>query len=115
MDESDGEKSSDSGDTVSSSIAAILGPDMFSDGPCDAIDGGSKGGMLCVDRPNDADKWLESYNSGTRLTENASGHLCIGFDETIRKDPLGKFSWCDLATEGCKSNSNVFSSCGNLL
>ena len=88
MDESDSEKSNDSGDTISSSIAAILSPEMFSDGPCGPIDSGSKGGM---ERANDADTWLESYNSGTHLTENASGHLCIGFDDSVRRDPLGKF------------------------
>lgn len=66
---------------------------MFSDGPCDAIDSGSKGDVLSTERVNDADKWLESYHSGTRLTENTSGHLCIGFDESVRRDPLGK-SFC---------------------
>ncbi|KAF8473328.1 hypothetical protein BDZ91DRAFT_790106 [Kalaharituber pfeilii] len=37
---------------------------------------------------NEADQWLECYNSGTQLTENASGYLCINFDESMRRDAL---------------------------
>lgn len=91
--ESDGEMSNYSGDTVSSSIAAILSPDMFLEEWSNSVgDTGAFGGDSMVDvkaEANEADKWLESYNSGTRLTENASGHLCISFDDNVRRDPLG--------------------------
>ncbi|KAF8425935.1 hypothetical protein EV426DRAFT_662276 [Tirmania nivea] len=89
--ESDGELSNHSGDTVSSSVAAILSPEMFSDVHGDSTSNGTFGGDSKVDAvqaANEVDKWLENYNSGTRLTGNASGHICISFDENVRRDPL---------------------------
>lgn len=92
--ESDGEISNYSGVTVSSSIAAILSPEMFYNGSDDLGNVDEFGGDSMVDvskETNEAHQWLENYNSGTRLTENATGHLCISFDENVRKDPLGIF------------------------
>lgn len=95
--ESDGENSTSSGDTINSSIAAILSPEVFLDGSFSIVgshgeDGDEDAMSKGSQQMNDADKWLESYNSGTQLTVNAAGYLCIVFDESIRGDALGMTS-----------------------
>ncbi|KAI5809015.1 hypothetical protein DFH27DRAFT_248294 [Peziza echinospora] len=86
--DSDGENSSASEDTINSSVARLLTPDMYLDGGFSDTDREQIKVRGEAEAAINVERWLENYNSGTNLTIDRNQRLCISFDENMRKDAL---------------------------